>query len=235
MLNNINEVTRKNMVGKTKSQSPSRYNKRLDYRVNDYAGIDPSQLISNDILATKVSVGDYECIVAYKGVLSNLKDIVKRQPKHNVTLQSVIRAVNTAIDDTDILVDCTCPDFQYRFAYLATKYGYKYGKPETRPANITNPDDDKGAMCKHLTMLLSNKRWLIKLSTIVNDFIKANIESVRKALNVSEDDFFINDPGRPSRHTNRNLGMTKDYGYGYDSSYTDSIDDTDDNITDTEG
>lgn len=226
------EVDRKNLIGKTKAQSPARYNKRLNYHVKGYSGIDPSELLTKDILVTKVEVGDYECIVAYKGVLENLAKIVRKQPSHNITLQSVIRAVTQSIDETDILVDCSCDDWKYRFSYVASKHGYKYGKPETRPPNVTNPDDDKGSMCKHLTMLLANKRWLVRLSSIVNDFIKANIEEIRKRLKISEDDFFINEPGRPSRKTNRNLGMTKNYGYDYDSSYTDNTDSADQDSTD---
>ena len=59
------------------------------------------------------------------------------------------------------------------FAYWATENGYKYGEPETRPSDITNPDDALGATCKHLDLLLSNKRWLTKAASVVNAFIKA--------------------------------------------------------------
>ena len=27
-------------------------------------------------------------------------------------------------------VDCSCPDWKYRFAYMATQLGYKYGEPQ---------------------------------------------------------------------------------------------------------
>lgn len=204
----LNEIDRKNMVGKTKSQSPDRYAKRIGYRVNSYSGIDPDRLLEDDLLVAQVKVGDYYCTIAYKGVLENLYDIVRKQPKHNVTLQSVIRAVTKSIDKTDVLVDCTCPDFIYRYSYWASKYGYKYGRQETRPSKITNPDDKMGAMCKHLTMLLSNKKWMVKLSSIVNDFVKANIDKIRDRYNIPEEDFFINVPGRPSVKTGRNTRMT---------------------------
>lgn len=49
---------------------------------------------------------------------------------------------NFYIDAGVILHNC------YRFAYQATQLGYKYGKPENRPANITNPHN-YGSICKH--------------------------------------------------------------------------------------
>lgn len=192
----LNEISRKNLVGKSKSQSPDRYNRRLGYSPKSYKGIDISRLFNDDILIIKVPVGDYTCTVAFKGMLQHLKDVVDKQPKPTITLQTVIKAMNIAIDDTDLLVDCTCPDFVYRFAYWATKYGYKYGKPETRPSKITNPDDKLGAMCKHLSALLSNKKWITKMASTLNSFIKENIDKIRDFLGVSEDELTAAKPSK---------------------------------------
>lgn len=82
----------------------------------------------------------------------------------------------------------------YRFAYWATKYGYKYGKPENRPAKITNPNDKLGAMCKHLTSILSNKKWTVKVASVLNEFIKAYPNEVQELLGLNDDEFIINDP-----------------------------------------
>lgn len=110
-MNILNEITRKNLVGKSKKQSPDRYNRRLGYTPKSYKGIDTSRLFNDDIIIIQVPVGDYICTVAFKGMLEHLKAVVDKQPTPKVTLQSVIRAMNIAIDDTDLLVDCTCPDF----------------------------------------------------------------------------------------------------------------------------
>jgi len=195
----LDEIGRKDLVGKMKAQSPTRYNKRLGYHASSEKEIDADSLISKDYLVSRVKVGDYHCIVAYNGIIQQLIEVVGKQPKHNVTLQSVIRAITQAIDKTDILVDCECADFKYRYAYWATKYGYKYGEPETRPAKRTNPDDNIGSMCKHLTYLLANKRWLVKLASVVNSYIKSNIEEIRSIYHLDEDEFYINAPGRPRK------------------------------------
>lgn len=201
------EVSRKNLVGKTKAQSPARYKRRLGYKPMNFKGVDVDKLFESDILVLSVPVGDYICTIAYKGVLQNLKSVIEDQPKPNVTLQSVIKAVTRSIDNTDILVDCTCPDFIYRYAYWATQYGYKYGKPENRPSKITNPDDKIGAMCKHITALLANKKWLVKIASTVNEYIKVYTDDIREILGLSEDEFIVN-PGKIPKGSkfNKNTG-----------------------------
>jgi hypothetical protein len=185
------EVSRKNMVGKTKVQSPTRYNKRLHYHASGY-DIDFEKLLASDFIVANVKVGDYICTVAYKGVLSKLADLVERSPNHYVNIQITIKALTQSIDETDVLVNCTCPDFRYRFAYWATKFDYKYGKPETRPSEITNPDDKLGAICKHLTAILANKRWMNKLASVLNKFIRENADEIRDIMGLSEDEFIVN-------------------------------------------
>lgn len=65
-----------------------------------------------------------------------------------------------------------CKDFQYRFSYEATKNQYNSGTPELRPAKITNPNDTKGAGCKHILLVLSNLDWLMKIASVINNYIR---------------------------------------------------------------
>lgn len=185
------EVSRKNMVGKTKVQSPARYNRRLHYHASGY-DIDFEKLLESDFIVANVNVGDYVCTVAYKGVLSKLADLVERSPNHYANIQMTIKALDQSIDEADILVNCTCADFKYRFAYWATQYDYKYGEPENRPSDITNPNDKLGAICKHLTAILANKRWLRKLASILNNFIRENVDEIREVMGLSKDEFIVN-------------------------------------------
>lgn len=70
-------------------------------------------------------------------------------------------------------------------AYQATEWGYKYGKPETRPAKITNPNGF-GALCKHLTAMLSNKKWIQQVSGTVMDWCVKNIEKINEFIKPKE-------------------------------------------------
>lgn len=78
-------------------------------------------------------------------------------------------------------------DFIYRFAYRATKYGYKYGKPETRPAKIRNPND-YGSLCKHLTAILRDKKWLQQVAGTVMDVLEKKIDMLNKFLRLDKEE-----------------------------------------------
>lgn len=169
------EVSRKDLVMKSRRQSKTRYQKRVNYQVPNFRGVDLRQLFENDYFVFKTPIKDYVCVIAFPGVFTQLRQVVKEThgDPSRINLQMVIKALRRAFDATDdVKVDCSCADFRYRFAYWATQNGYKYGAPENRPSDVTNPDDMLGATCKHLDLLLSNKRWLTKAASVVNSFIK---------------------------------------------------------------
>lgn len=189
----VNEVTRKNLVGKTKVGSPARYNRRLRYSAMSTPEIDGDKLLNEDMLVIRVQVGKYVCTLAFEGVIKKLVEIVKRDKLHRVIRRHVVQALNQQVDITeDVYVKCTCPDFRYRYAYWADKYKYLYGPGEKRPANITNPYDSIGATCKHLAAILANKKWLVKASSVVNDFIHDNYEEIVKVYEINPKEFVVN-------------------------------------------
>lgn len=188
----LTEVSRKNLVGKTKVGSPERYNRRLRYGAMSTPEIDGDKLLDEDMLVIYVQVGKYTDTIAFAGVLKHFIDIVRRDPKHAVNRRNLVRAINEQVDLTDVFVNCSCPDMKYRFRYFATKYDYLYGEPETRPAEITNPNDDIGAVCKHLASILSNKKWLVKAASVVNDFIQDHYDEIVEKYKINTDEFIIN-------------------------------------------
>ena len=109
----------------------------------------------------------------------------ERNPNNQVNTKAITQAIMESIDALEIKINCTCPDFGYRFAYQATQLDYKYGKPENRPANITNPHN-YGSMCKHLIAMLSNKKWLQQVTGTIMDFIEKNIDKVNEYLRPKE-------------------------------------------------
>lgn len=176
MSHSLLEVSRKDLVLKTRTQSKTRFRKRLNYQVSNFRGVDLQQLFENDYFVFNTPIKDYVCTIAFPGVFSSLKNVIKSTngDPRRINLQMVIKALRIAFDATDdVKVNCTCPDFYYRYSYVATQNGYKYGPPQEIPAPITNPDDNIGSTCKHLSLLLSNKRWLTKAASVVNAFIKA--------------------------------------------------------------
>lgn len=184
------EKGRTDLLRKTQSQSKARWKKRMNYKGFSIKNVDIQDLIDKDRVTVTFEVGDYNDTIAFTNILLNLRELVKKDPKHIIKFDWVIRACQKALDQSDIYVNCTCSDFKYRFAYVATKNTYKYGKKEMRPADVRNPNDNIGALCKHLTAILSNKNWVNKVATKVTDWLNMlDIEEVRDALNYQEAEF----------------------------------------------
>ena len=59
--------------------------------------------------------------------------------KNKLSLKIIYDSLVEALNSSDIKVDCSCPDFKFRFKVWATKNNYNTGKEEKRDAKITNP------------------------------------------------------------------------------------------------
>lgn len=78
---------------------------------------------------------------------------------------SVDKYNNFYIDAGVILHNC------YRQAYWASRNNTIAGDPEVRPSNITNPNDTKGGMCKHVAMVMSNNSWIMKVASVIRNYV----------------------------------------------------------------
>ena len=76
-----------------------------------------------------------------------------------------------------------CPDWAYRFKYWAARNGYNSAIPDqwtnVRPlptvqggAAGANDQDTKGAGCKHVNLVISNLDWMMKVASVINNYIK---------------------------------------------------------------
>lgn len=117
----------------------------------------------------------------------------------------------------------------YRFAYEATEWGYKYGKPETRPADIRNPNGF-GALCKHLTAMLSNKKWLQQVTSTVMDWCVKNIDSINQFLKLTDEDKKLTLPNELARQNAKKAFYTKLFNKNDDNE--EGQEDTENNLED---
>ena len=180
----INEATRQELIkqgkkGKpTKKYKTSRYERRKYVAINpsskNYNKIDMNALFKGGLLSFKVPVNGetnkYEVELLFDHFLEELQKQVKKDKK--CEYKTVARAMMNAYNRDDTYISCSCPDWQYRFNYWATKDRYNSGKPELRVADITNPDNDLGSGCKHSMLVISNLKWAIKVSSVINNYIK---------------------------------------------------------------
>lgn len=183
----LHEKGRTDMLNKSRKESPGRWERRQYYKNFRVIKTDIQDLDDKDRVTVTFEVGDYIDTISFNNILLNLREVVKKDPKHMVKFDWVIRACNRAIDQSDVFVNCQCADFKYRFAYVASKDSYKYGKKEMRPADIRNPNNDKGSFCKHLLSVLSNKNWMTKVATTVNDWLQMkDVYEIRELLHYDE-------------------------------------------------
>lgn len=173
---------------KDMSKGKNRYERRMKSKISatirDYNNIQMDQLFKRDILEIKIPVmGEtdvYEVSVRIDGLLKEIQQQVlanKGELEFKVILQSLMKVLNIG----DVYFNCTCPDFKYRLRYHATKNNYITGQRENRPSDKTNPNDDLGAGCKHVMLILANLDWCVKVASVVNNYIKYMQEHYQQA------------------------------------------------------
>lgn len=122
-----------------------------------------------------------EDAIEYFGLNNNYNHKIKRieivqldteVPVYDLTVD---KYNNFYVDAGVILHNC------YRFDYYATRNIYNSGEPQNIPSKITNPRDSLGSGCKHILLLLSNTAWLIKVASVINNYIKYAQKNMQRA------------------------------------------------------
>ena len=157
----------------------NRYQRRLKSKIapsiKHFNNIDMNKFFKTDILDILVDVkGEtniYKVRLSFVGTLEEIHKELQRTGAEKVDRKLILRALTKAFNHDDVYINCTCPDFKFRFKYWATKKNILIGDPENRPSNITNPNNDKGPGCKHIALCLSDASWLIKIASVIYNYI----------------------------------------------------------------
>ena len=181
---NITEATRKELLDNSKNVAPvksygtTRYERRnLQHIYNTlqaFNKVDMNALWRANLLSFILPVHGETDNYSVEFLFEGITDDIKREIERNngvLEYKCVYRALINAINRQDIYIACSCPDWQYRFSYYSTKGGFNGGRPELRPAKITNPDNNKGIGCKHVMAALANLDWAMKLATTIFNYI----------------------------------------------------------------
>lgn len=180
---NLLEDRRSDLIAKgkrgerEKGDGKTRYEKRVKSRFStstrEYNSIDMNSLFKEGILTIKIPVhgetDDYEVTIKFGGLLDKIRNRLNGNP---VNLKDIIRALLDGFDSDDVYIHCSCPDWKYRMAFWATMSDINSGDPENRPSDITNPNNKLGPGCKHVMLVLANSAWLIKVASVVHNYIK---------------------------------------------------------------
>lgn len=184
------EKTRQELINKTRNsdnyttkgrEHENRYTRRLKSQiansVRDYNRIDMDTFWRGDILDFDVKVkgetNNYIVTLTFSKILYRLRQEVKAN-NDKLEFKCVLRAlIGSFNSDDELLVGCTCPDWTYRQAFWATRG--KYNSVDPQPSNgkwLRNPRDTKGGGCKHVALVLSNLDWMMKIASVINNYVK---------------------------------------------------------------
>ena len=81
-----------------------------------------------------------------------------------------VKGVPNFMVDAGVILH-NCPDNYYRLSYWNTQNKVSSGDPQTIPSPITNPHDDLGRGCKHIMLVLSNAKFLVKTASVIYNYI----------------------------------------------------------------
>jgi hypothetical protein len=171
----INEILKSDLLSIIKKDAPERLRRRLDIGISSVSSVDADLLEKEGHLSIDFEVkgvtANYTVTILIENYLTQLDYFYSRV---GVMHKSIEQSLRYSIPNLELRVNCTCPDFTYRYAYLATMKGYKAGSPEDRPAEITNPSS-KGSACKHVARVVSNSSsWVPRVKSIVRTTVASS-------------------------------------------------------------
>lgn len=164
---------------KEKHTGKSRYEMRTKSRFSsstrEYNKLNMNDLFRNNVLTVNIPIrgetDDYLVKIKFSGFLDLLQDQLERQ-NGELNLRAILRALINAFNRDDVYIHCSCPDWKYRMNFWSTMGDINSGDPENRVSKITNPENKLGPGCKHVMLVISNTGWLIKVASVINNYIK---------------------------------------------------------------
>ena len=162
---------------KEKGDGKSRYEKRVNSHVastvKEFNQIDMESLFKYSILTVNVPVqgetDNYLVRIKFGGFLDELHKQVNQTKKFD--LRAVVKALTNSFDRDDVYISCSCPDWKYRMGFWASMSKITSGAPENRPSKITNPHNTLGPGCKHVMLVLSNNKWVMKVASTIFNYV----------------------------------------------------------------
>lgn len=145
--------------------------------VKQYNQINMNNLFKSDILEVKIPVvgetAEYTVTVKMDGVIEEVQKNIKNN--HNMLeYRTIIQALTKVFNTANIYVNCTCPDFKYTYRHWAIINNISTEGTSDDPGlgkGIKNPNDNEGKGCKHILLVLSNCDWLMKVASVINNYI----------------------------------------------------------------
>lgn len=185
-------VTKSRSIGEYKNQErgKNRFERKrysqIAKTVKQYNQIDMNKFFKEDLLIVHIPVvgetDSYTVSIKMDGVVAEIAKNIKNN-KNRLEYRTIIQALTKVFNTANIFVKCTCDDYKYRFAHWNIVNNVSVDDTASDPGpgrGIRNPNDDKGRGCKHVLLVLANGDWLIKVASVINNYIHYAEEKLQK-------------------------------------------------------
>lgn len=187
----LTEASRNDLINKSKkgkaykdqSKGKNRWERKkwssVASTTREYNSIDMNAFFKKDILTINIPVqgetNKYKVRIRFSGALREIQNAVKRN-NNKLDYKSISQALIRTFNGENVYVYCNCPDFVYRMNWYSKQNGFDAAKPrEQAPYQNrfawTNRYDDMGGICKHIALVISNTFWLMKVASVINNYI----------------------------------------------------------------
>ena len=178
-------VSKSRSTGKYQSADTTRGKNRFERKkhskiastVKQYNQIDMNNLFKKDSLQVTIPVvgetSNYNVTIRMDGVVTEIAKNIKNN-SNKLEYRTIIQALTKVFNSANIYVKCDCEDYKYRFAHwnIVNNVSVDDSSKDPGPGKgIANPNDDKGRGCKHVLLVLANMDWLMKVASVINNYI----------------------------------------------------------------
>ena len=196
----LHEDTRNMLVSKSRnagsyidqSRGKNRFERKklskIAKTVKQYNQIDMNKFFKDDILEVKIPVqgetDQYTVSVRLAGIVNEIAKNIKNN-QNKFEYRTVIQAITKVFNTGNVYVKCNCDDYKYRFAHWNIVNNVSFDDSASDPGpgkGIRNPNDDKGRGCKHVLLVLANGDWILKVASVINNYIHYAEERLQKAF-----------------------------------------------------
>ena len=196
----LHEDTRTMLVSKSRnagsyidqSRGKNRFERKklskIAKTVKQYNQIDMNKFFKDDILEVKIPVqgetDQYTVSVRLAGIVSEIAKNIKNN-QNKFEYRTVIQAITKVFNTGNVYVKCNCPDFKYNFAHNLIVANVSTDDSSSDPGpgkGIRNPNDNKGRGCKHILLVLANIDWILKVASVINNYVHYAEEHLQKAF-----------------------------------------------------
>lgn len=159
---------------------------KVSQQVKSYNQINMDDFFKKDLLEINIPVTgetkDYVVTLRLNGVLAEIAKNIKNN-SNKFEYRTVLQALTKIFNTTNVYIKCTCDDFKYRFKHysIINNWGVDDSSQDPGPGKgIANPVNDKGKGCKHCLLVLNNQVWIMKVTSVIHNYINYAQEHLQK-------------------------------------------------------